>query len=309
MQSSITHYFLLQIRRLYRGVIDSGIPLPLALIGIVALYFGGSTYLYFKTDFAPYILALLALSIISKLSGFERNDFLANTFSRKEYLRLRAIENQLVVLPFVCMFVFHKNFIEAIALIGAAFLMAFMKTKNVWNRSLPTPFSKRPYEFVVGFRSSMLFILLAYSVLVFSIVQNNFNIAAAGLVLIYIISLTFYLQPEPAYYVWIYTCTPRQFLRVKLLTSIRQSSLLALPMMATMFIVFPEQWYYSLLFVIIGKLFLITTILAKYSAFPNEINVPEGILMAICISFPPFLLVLIPYFYQKAMKNLEPLLS
>ena len=40
-------------------------------------------------------------------------------------------------------------------------------------------------------------------------------------------------------------------------------------------------------------------ILAKYSTFPSEINLPEGIKIAFAISFPPLILLIIPYFLHK----------
>lgn len=309
MQSSIHTYFQLQCRRLYRGVAESGIPLALAIIGILAIYFGGSAYLYFKTTYAPYVILIFAISLLSRLSAIERNDFLVNTFSKKDYQTIRLLENGAVIVPFLGLLVFHQNYMETCVLIGVAFIMSFLKTKSSWNKSIPTPFSKNPFEFTIGFRSSILVILLAYAIVVGSIALNNFNFGIAGLVLLYITALTFYLQPEPAYYVWIYACTPKQFLKLKLTTALRQSSLLALPLIITLLIAFPASWIYVLLFTLVGQLFLLTIILAKYSAFPNEINLPEGIMIALCISFPPFLFVLIPYFYSKAIKKLYPLLS
>ena len=63
------------------------------------------------------------------------------------------------------------------------------------------------------------------------------------------------------------------------------------------------------MFSLIGFAFLWTVILAKYSAYPNEINIPEGILFALCIYFPPLLIALIPFFYVKSIKKLNLLLK
>jgi hypothetical protein len=60
---------------------------------------------------------------------------------------------------------------------------------------------------------------------------------------------------------------------------------------------------------LVGFAFLCTIILAKYAAYPHEINLPEGTLVAISISFPPVLLALIPYLYFKAIRKLNVLLA
>ncbi len=54
---------------------------------------------------------------------------------------------------------------------------------------------------------------------------------------------------------------------------------------------------------------MMTIILAKYSAYPQEMNIPKGILIAFSIYFPPFLLVLIPLFYLKSVKKLKVFLD
>jgi hypothetical protein len=48
-----------------------------------------------------------------------------------------------------------------------------------------------------------------------------------------------------------------------------------------------------------------TIIFAKYAAYPDEMNIPEGIIIAISVAFPPFVFVFAPYFYIKALKKLE----
>jgi hypothetical protein len=56
-------------------------------------------------------------------------------------------------------------------------------------------------------------------------------------------------------------------------------------------------------------LFLWTVILAKYSAYPGEMNLPEGMIIAISIYFPPLLLAIIPFFYTKSIRKLKYILN
>jgi hypothetical protein len=58
----------------------------------------------------------------------------------------------------------------------------------------------------------------------------------------------------------------------------------------------------------IGFILIITVILAKYAAYPSEMNLPEGIVIALGLSFPPMLLIFAPYFYFKAIQKLKPYL-
>ena len=56
-------------------------------------------------------------------------------------------------------------------------------------------------------------------------------------------------------------------------------------------------------------LYLALMVLAKYAAFPEKINMAQGILLAISIAFPPFAVVLIFNFYKKAIHQLHPVLA
>ena len=67
-------------------------------------------------------------------------------------------------------------------------------------------------------------------------------------------------------------------------------------------------WWILLLLVFTGISFLIVIILAKYAAFPNEIQLPQAIVLAACVWFPPLLLLTIPYFYIHAVQRLNRLL-
>jgi hypothetical protein len=46
-------------------------------------------------------------------------------------------------------------------------------------------------------------------------------------------------------------------------------------------------------------------VLAKYSAYPDEIHLTIGVIIAFTILFPPLILVVIPYFYTKSINNLK----
>ena len=71
----------------------------------------------------------------------------------------------------------------------------------------------------------------------------------------------------------------------------------------------PSEFELILIFFLIGLLFLWTVILAKYSAYPGEMNLPEGMIIAFSIYFPPLLLAIIPFFYTKSIRKLKYILN
>ena len=107
-------YFYLQYKMINRSFVSFGVPIILGytLPFLSFVYF--SEYLFSKTDYAPYILLLLAITIIIKLNGKDRNDFLKTYF--KSYYKLRFIENLIVILPFsICLL--YKGYWEFIPII------------------------------------------------------------------------------------------------------------------------------------------------------------------------------------------------
>jgi hypothetical protein len=60
---------------------------------------------------------------------------------------------------------------------------------------------------------------------------------------------------------------------------------------------------------LLGYVYLVTIILAKYSGYPNEMNLLQGILIGISLLFPPILIGIIPFFYLQSIKRLNDILE
>jgi hypothetical protein len=88
----------------------------------------------------------------------------------------------------------------------------------------------------------------------------------------------------------------------------KAATLLVLPILLSLLVFYPSDYTVILLFFVMGLLFLWTVILAKYSAYPGEMNLPEGITIAFSLYFPPLLLAMIPIFYTKSIRKLKHLL-
>jgi hypothetical protein len=138
---------------------------------------------------------------------------------------------------------------------------------------------------------------------------GNFNLTVFALTLIFATCLSFYSEPEAPFYVWIFAQSPATFLYKKLVIAGVYANLLALPICILALIFFSDSWWIIILFLFLGSLFLITTILAKYADFPRYIGLPSTIFLGLSLVFPPLLLILIPYFYKKAIQQLNLILA
>jgi hypothetical protein len=137
---------------------------------------------------------------------------------------------------------------------------------------------------------------------------GNFNLGVFSLLLIFFLATTYYTSPEKEYFVWIYKLTPRGFLIDKIKTALWFSTLLCLPVTIALCFFFLKNIHIVLGLQVLCYLYLATMILAKYSRFPGQVNLPEIGIMALSIWFPPILLGIIPYFYIKSVKRLQEIL-
>ena len=64
-----------------------------------------------------------------------------------------------------------------------------------------------------------------------------------------------------------------------------------------------------LLFTLLGYLYLTMIILAKYAAYPYEMDFAQAIIVALTFAFPPMLIVVIPFFANQSINKLKLLLK
>jgi len=303
------HYFHLQLQITNRKIKETGInPILAYLLGLGAFILI-TAYLFQKTEFAKYIVVLTCLGLLSKLSEKNRTDFLMATFGDRLKNKIRILENGMVSIPFVGVLLYQNAWLEAALLMVIAILFAVFSFKTNVNFTLPTPFAKRPFEFLVGFRKTFYLFPMAYFLTFIAIQVGNFNLGIFSMLLIFGTVLSFFAKPEQAYYVWVHAYTPKKFLLHKIATATQYTNLLVAPVLVGLLFFYPNEFHIVLLFFLIGLLFVWTIILAKYSAYPNEMSLPEGMLLAFSVYFPPMLLVMIPFFYKKSIHKLKMLLD
>lgn len=302
-------YFTLQYRRLERRIRELGIHPLVGYIIIAVLFPLASSYLFSKTDYAAWVYALLSLLTLSTLGDTNHNDQLFSIFPKAIYHRIRVVENILIALPFIAYLVFRGHYFIAMGLGIVSVLLAILHFGIRLAPVIPTPFRKFPFEFTAGFRRTFWLIGLAYFLLAKSIEVDNFNLGLFALALLFFNGMSYYTQPEDEYFVWIYNTNSKSFLHKKLLTAITCISVLTLPLLAGLLLIYPDRWWLILGIQVLGSVLLCTMILAKYSAYPREINLPQAFLFGLSLWFPPMLLVVIPLFYSRSEKQLKAFLE
>jgi hypothetical protein len=301
-------YFGLQFKMLNRQLTEWGIePVIGFAVGFLS-FIGISSKLFEETQYASYIYIALALSFIIKYNDTDRNDFLKLCFSKADYFRVRLIENLIVSIAFILFLLFKEMYLSAIILLISSCLFAIVDLKNKSSFTLPTPFYKHPFEFVVGFRTNFFIYFLAYFLTMMSIRYNNFNLGIFSLILALLACLNYYINSEDAYYVWIFSLTPKEFIKYKLRNIIQYSTTLCLPIIIILSLFFYKKVDVILGFQCLGYLFIFTTMLAKYSVFPEKMNIRFGIVFALTLWFPLLLLLIIPYLYIQTTNKLKEIL-
>jgi len=282
------YYFLLQYARIKRKLIAAGISPFLGLLLAVLMFISLSKYLFFSTTYAPWIYAFIALSFIFQMGDKKRTEPIQIIFNKIDFIKIRVLENTLTLLPFFLYLLYENQWITGISLLVIAILSTTLKTRTVLNFALPTPFRKFPFEFIAGFRTYLLLIFAGYFLTGKAIQVDNFNLGLFSLVLIFFTGMSFYLKPENEYYVWIYNSGGKSFLWKKMGTGLICISVLTLPVLIALWIRFPENIVISAGIQLLGYVFLASMVLAKYSAFPSEMSVPQGLLYGLSLWSPPY---------------------
>ncbi|MGO4819630.1 ABC transporter permease [Flavobacterium sp. W22_SRS_FP1] len=302
-------YFTLQLKILNRQLTDWGVIPVFGYLIAIAVFIGLSTTLFEKTQYAEYAYILLALSIVTKLAEVSRNEFLKLWYSKSEYFKLRIIENFIIATPFIFFLIFKEKYMSSFLLLIATGLSTLINFNKKPNFVLPTPFSTNPFEFTVGFRINYFLYLFAYFLAFMSISVNNFNLGLFSLIVALLGCLSYYVKSEREFYVWIFSLSPKEFLLYKLKNIIQYSTLLCLPIIVSLSLCFYTKIDIILGFQCLGYLFIFTTMLAKYSVFPEKLNMRFTVVFAFIVWLPPLLIVIIPYLYIQSTKKLKEILT
>ena len=302
-------YFILQFKMLNRQLTEWGIePVIGYIVGLFA-FIGISIKLFEKFQFAEYIYIVFTLSLIIKLNEINRNDFLKLCYSKTVYTKIRIVENLIVSIAFITFLLFQEKYLSSIFLFISVCLFSLIDLKTKSSFTLPTPFYKHPFEFIVGFRSNYFIYFFAYFLTFMSISVDNFNLGIFALIITLFSCLNYYTNSENEFYVWVFSLSPKEFLKYKLKYIIQYSTILCLPIIISLSLFFFTKIEIILGFQFLGYLFIFTTMLAKYSVFPEKLNIKFKIVFALTLWLPPLLLATIPYLYIQSTKKLKEILQ
>ncbi len=302
-------HFNIQFKILNRRFSDFGLPPIIAYLLLSILFVTVSNALFTKTEYAVYLYYFLVFSTLSKLSDRERNDFLKLCYKGNVYFKLRLLENLVIALPFIGFLIYRLAFIPILIIVAIVLIMTIINFNTNVNYTIPTPFYKTPFEFITGFRKTFFLFPIAYALAFISIAVDNFNLGIASIIFVLLICISYYSKPEKDFYVWSFNLSAVAFLNTKIKTAIYHSSLLVLLPIIILCCNFYHHFFVILFFVILGYIFIITMLLAKYSIYPKSMHIPEGIMIVFCVFFPPLLIVILPYFYKRAIKQLQLILE
>jgi len=283
---------------------------PLIAYPLLVIIFTGFSLLLFYPQivYMQYFYLLIPIYFSFNLAEPGRNDFLKICFTDKTYRSVRIAENLIIALPFLAFLLYKQRFFLALLLSVLMIFSATVNTRARFSFVIPTPFSKNPFEFTVGFRNTIYLFALTYGLTVIAVVVDNFNLGAFALIVTLLIPCGFYMKPENSYYVWQFNLSPARFLYYKMKTAFVYSLLLSLPIILVLSVFYLENAWIPVLCFILGYAFLVLFILIKYACFPDETGIPEGIVIVLCFIIPPLLLVMIPYYFNQAVKQLKTIL-
>lgn len=306
----ISYYFSLQFKLFNRKLEGLGIS-PLwgyLLLLIVFLIFSGLIFLRIDEKYAGFIYAFFGLQATFMLADQRRNNFIKSIFSVNDHRKIRLIENVLLTIPYLIILCIKYQFLIAILLLVIAGLVSIINMRQNFNFTIPTPFGRRPFEFLTGFRKTILIFPIAIYISIQALIVLNFNLSLSVLGLLYLIIFSYYLNSEDKYFVWIWSKSPPDFLKTKIITAISQSLIITIPISIICLLIDPTYWYVIPIILIVGSVYLTTIILAKYSNYPDQMSVPQALIMTLALVFPVLLIFIIPLFYKKSIRSLNQVL-
>lgn len=305
----MNYYFKVLLTRLYRKSKEGKVPILIGVSLLTLLFLSFSVVFISNLPDGDLYYPFIVILCLIPLSNKKRNNYLIQLFGQRKKMQIRLVENILIGLPFILFCLFNLMFIQIPIVLILSALISFYTIKHNFSFSFPTPFYRHPFEFIVGFRKYFWVVFIGIILLIIGIQVNNSNLALMTLFIPFILAIQFYSNSEPVLYVWVNSCTPKLFLRKKIFISLMYGFLLSVPTFIPLLIIWPEHYLIILAIEMVGLIYIIASLLGKYAFFPSELNVIQGFMLVIGIIFPPFMLIIIPAFYKKAIINLEPILT
>lgn len=305
----MVYYFILQWRMLNRLLKNWGLNVFLAYPLMLSSFILISKYLFLKSGYAEYVYVLIPVFLITGTAERSKKEFLRVCFSTAEYLGIRVLENVILALPFILYLLYVGKFLVAGILLLFSVGLSLLNFGSRSSFVIPTPFSKFPFEFLVGFRRTFWFLLMAYILGIIALLVGNVYLGLFSLLLVILNCFFYYTTPEREFYVWISCLMPQSFIWGKAKVAITYTTVLCLPLAALLAAGFPDQMMLIAGLQLLGYVYVILALLSKYANYPNEIIFPEMLGLMISMILPPLLLITLPYFYLRSQRKLKEILA
>lgn len=302
-------YFTLQCKRIYRHIDEFGIIPIVGFAIIIALFIVVSQRIFQNLSNASYFYVGIGVAFSVTFLSTKRITFLKMTFPNRSFHYIRILENTLLALPFSSFLIYKQAYIEALLLHVLVIVTAFFKNFEVKNRTIPTPFGKKPFEFSIGFRKTFWVFPILYTFACIGLYVANYNLIVFSLIAAFVCCMSYYSKPEPLFYVWIYKKTTKAFLLDKIKTAFLFSTFLLFPIVILLFIFSVKKIDTTLIFLAIGYGFMVLAVLGKYANYPSSVPIFQAFTLVFSFMFPPLLILFIPLAYHRATKNLNSILS
>jgi hypothetical protein len=285
------------------------VPVPLALLALVCIWGAASTLLYERLEWAPYLVVALAGTILIKLSGRARNTFLYHVFGQQKSRYIGLIEQAVLLLFFMPGLLIHQAYAASGIIVAMCFFRPFFGRWRSPSIVGPSFFQKRPFEFLAGYRKSILLYLALGIVCSIAVRVDNYNLALVCMSLVLLNAFSFYAAAEEAYFIWIFKQKSRSFLIKKCRDAFVNCLLYTLPFLVTLLVFFSASFDTSLFVWFLGSAAIFLMIISKYAAYPLSFNLSQSIILGLGFSFPLLLILIIPLFIKKSLQNLNPILD
>jgi hypothetical protein len=296
-------YLKLQWRRFTRLSKERGLHPFLGLILSTIIFIGASLIIFNKIIYPEYTYIIITWLVFLR-SNKNKTDLIKLTLKRKQKTTFIIIEAAIKLIPPLLFLLCSRELTSSILLITGG-LMIVLIPKNNTRVYLQTPFSKHPFEWILGFRKYFWVLLPLIAVLVLSKIYTNPNLGLSSLIILFGVIFSFYGYMESEYFVWNFNGSSNTFIIKKIKIAIKHSTLILAPLVMVLIVLHPELWLKALTLLVWAYAALIVVIMSKYAIFPNEMDLINGLIIFISIAIPPLMLFSLLYYYKKSKSNLN----
>lgn len=301
-------YLFIQYKRFCRISFEKRVHPLFSLIFLIFLFVSLSSLIFTKVKYPAFSYSFIGIVLMIFLSNSKRITFLKHSFSSKEFYKIRLVENGVLAIPFISFLLYKGQPLLSLFVATIALTLVIIPFSIKSSLTIPTPFGKYPFEFSRGFRRLLILIIVTYILTFFAIRANNFNLSVFILLISFLITSSYYTFIEPVYYIWIHNQNSTRFIRKKITHIIAFTLIPSLPILISIFAFFPSYYWILILGILIGLSYTLLLMLVKYANYPYDVPFKNSVIIFICIIFPPFNIISIPYFYYSSIQNLNKIL-